>query len=205
MGRRDWAGTVLVACLIAAAGLLHNHTVLLVVLLAVAVACVALIVWDVMQAQQVRGAASPSTSWKRDVISQLQEDASRRTEPPQDQARREARELADTLAELHAEGRFLSERVQPEHVWPAVQTFRFPSVPAHEQTNARQWDGKVRAELAAHAPRFVPEWDGAAELPQSHRQFAVPMLTADGRRIVAFLDAKLALLLRLITELRDGK
>lgn len=47
MRRRDWAGTVLVACLIAAAGLLHNHTVLLVALAVVAAACVAVIVVDV--------------------------------------------------------------------------------------------------------------------------------------------------------------
>ncbi len=48
MGKRDWAGTVLVSCLTIAAGLLRNHTVLLILLLGVAVACVVVIAWDVL-------------------------------------------------------------------------------------------------------------------------------------------------------------
>jgi hypothetical protein len=210
MRKRDWAGTVVVGCLTTAAALLHDHTLLLVLLLSVVLVCLGVIFWDIRQSHNVAGhAVSSPPSWKRDVIRQLQDDASRaQGEPPQDRARREARELADVLAELHAEGRSLRERVKPENApvyLLALQTFRFPNVPAHEQTSARQWDGKVRSELAAHAARFVPEWEGIAGLPPSNGGFAVPMITADGRRIVAFLDAKLALLLRLIAELRDGK
>jgi hypothetical protein len=48
MSRRDWGGTVLVACLGALAGLLHGHTVLLVLLSVAAVASAAVIAWDVM-------------------------------------------------------------------------------------------------------------------------------------------------------------
>lgn len=48
MSKRDWGGTVLVACLGALAGLLHDHTVLLVLLSVAAVASAAVIAWDVM-------------------------------------------------------------------------------------------------------------------------------------------------------------
>ncbi len=47
MRTRDWAGTVLVACLVAAAGLLRDHTVLLLGFAVVAVACALVIAWDV--------------------------------------------------------------------------------------------------------------------------------------------------------------
>ncbi len=47
MRRRDWAGTVLVACLTIAASLLRNHTLLLATLLAVGAVCALVIVWDV--------------------------------------------------------------------------------------------------------------------------------------------------------------
>jgi hypothetical protein len=121
--------------------------------------------------------SSPPRPWQREVVSRLQENLSRVTsEQQQDRARREARELANLLAELHVEGQALR------------------NVPAHEQTAAPQWDGKVRAELTPSARRFVPEWDAVA-----------PLLTTDGPKIVAFLDAKLSLLLRIIGELRDGK
>lgn len=46
MRRKDWAGTIFVACFVTAAGLLHNHTIALVMLLAAAVASAAVIVWD---------------------------------------------------------------------------------------------------------------------------------------------------------------
>jgi hypothetical protein len=47
MSKRDWGGTVLVACLIALAGLLHDHAVPLVLLSAAAVGSAAIIAWDV--------------------------------------------------------------------------------------------------------------------------------------------------------------
>lgn len=46
MRRRDWAGTVLVACLVGAAGLLRNHTLLLFLLLAVAAVSAGVILSD---------------------------------------------------------------------------------------------------------------------------------------------------------------
>jgi hypothetical protein len=102
--------------------------------------------------------ATGTSPWKRELVSHLQESMSPiLSEPPQDRARREARELADVLADLYA--------VAPQ-----------------EQTNAQQWDGNVRAELALHARRFLPEWEA-----------------------VAVVDAKLTLLRRIINELRDGK
>lgn len=48
MGKRDWAGTVFVACLIALAGLLHDHTVPLALLSAGATVSGAIVVWDVL-------------------------------------------------------------------------------------------------------------------------------------------------------------
>jgi hypothetical protein len=56
MGKRDWGGTVLVACLVALAGLLHNHAVPLILLSAGAVASTAVVVWDVRskRAKQTR-------------------------------------------------------------------------------------------------------------------------------------------------------
>jgi hypothetical protein len=47
MSKRDWGGTVLMACLIALAGLLHDQTVPLVLLSAAAVGSAAIIAWDV--------------------------------------------------------------------------------------------------------------------------------------------------------------
>ncbi len=47
MRRRDWAGTVLVACLIGAAGLLRNHTLSLFLLLAAAVVSLGVILSDI--------------------------------------------------------------------------------------------------------------------------------------------------------------
>ncbi len=47
MSKRDWGGTVLVACLGALAGLLHDHMVLLVLLSVAAFASAAVIAWDV--------------------------------------------------------------------------------------------------------------------------------------------------------------
>jgi hypothetical protein len=48
MSKRDWGGTVLVACLGTLAGLLHDHTVLVLLLSVAAVASAAVIAWDVM-------------------------------------------------------------------------------------------------------------------------------------------------------------
>ena len=68
MHKRDWAGAVLVACLIAAAGLLQDHTVLLVLLAIAALISSAVILWDVaatrrqktrLQVESPRGAAEP--------------------------------------------------------------------------------------------------------------------------------------------------
>jgi hypothetical protein len=47
MGKRDWGGTVFVGCLIALAGLLRDHTMLLVLLSAGAVTSATVVVWDV--------------------------------------------------------------------------------------------------------------------------------------------------------------
>lgn len=58
MRMRDWAGTILVACLAAAAGLLRNHTDLLTLLGAVVVLCVVLILWDVLRNRHVGTSAA---------------------------------------------------------------------------------------------------------------------------------------------------
>jgi hypothetical protein len=47
MSKRDWGGTVLVACLGTLAGLLHDHTVPLVLLSVIAMASAVVIAWDV--------------------------------------------------------------------------------------------------------------------------------------------------------------
>jgi hypothetical protein len=148
-------------------------------------------------------------SWQQGVINSVQERMARAVdETPENRARRQARDTADALAELHADGRRLRERVKPEHTplhLLVLQAYRFPSVPAQEETNARQWDARVKAELTARARRFVPEWEGIAGLPPGRSDFTAVRLIADGRRIATFMDSKLALLLRFITELRDGK
>lgn len=51
MHRRDWAGTVLVACLIGAADLLRDHTLLLITLLVMGSVCVVVILWDVQRSK----------------------------------------------------------------------------------------------------------------------------------------------------------
>lgn len=49
MRRRDWAGTVLVTCLIAAAGLLRDQTAVLMLLSAAILFSIAVILWDVLR------------------------------------------------------------------------------------------------------------------------------------------------------------
>lgn len=58
MHRKDWAGTVVVACLVGAAGLLHDHTLALVVLLAAAAVGVVVIAWDVLRRPSKRPAGT---------------------------------------------------------------------------------------------------------------------------------------------------
>lgn len=47
MRRRDWAGSILVACLFAAAALLRDHALLLLLLLVIALVCIAVMLSDV--------------------------------------------------------------------------------------------------------------------------------------------------------------
>jgi hypothetical protein len=67
MRRKDWAGTVVVACLVGAAGLLHDHTIALVVLLGAVAVGVVVIAWDVLRKPPKRPAGklrvlTPSSS-----------------------------------------------------------------------------------------------------------------------------------------------
>jgi hypothetical protein len=67
MRRKDWAGTVVVACLVGAAGLLHDHTIALAVLLGTAAVGVVVIAWDVLRRPPKRPAGrlrvlTPSSS-----------------------------------------------------------------------------------------------------------------------------------------------
>jgi hypothetical protein len=75
MRTRDWAGTVLVPCLISAAALLRDHTLLLVLLGIVAFACVMVIVWDVSRERALAGVAvqpvSPTTQQQPDTVAKL--------------------------------------------------------------------------------------------------------------------------------------
>lgn len=48
MRKRDWVGTVLIACLVAAAGLLHNHALLLALLLGAALICTGMLAADIL-------------------------------------------------------------------------------------------------------------------------------------------------------------
>jgi len=56
--RKDWVGTVIVACLVGAAGLLHDHTLALVLLLTTAAICAGVIAWDVRRKPSKRGAGA---------------------------------------------------------------------------------------------------------------------------------------------------
>jgi hypothetical protein len=58
MRGKDWAGTVMVACLVGAAGLLHDHTLALVVLLATAAAGAVVIAWYVLRRPPKRPAGT---------------------------------------------------------------------------------------------------------------------------------------------------
>jgi hypothetical protein len=49
--KRDWVGTVLIACLIAAAGLLHDHKLLLALLLGTALICAGILAANVLGAR----------------------------------------------------------------------------------------------------------------------------------------------------------
>jgi hypothetical protein len=79
MRMRDWAGTVLVPCLIAAAGLLRNDTILLVLLGTVAFVCVLVIVWDVSRDRALASMAvtpvSQTTQQQPDMAAKLTEAA----------------------------------------------------------------------------------------------------------------------------------
>jgi len=72
MGKRDWGGTVLVASLVALAGLFHNDAVPLILLSAGAVASTALVIWDVRskRAKQTRhGGINAGQVWGTVVAS----------------------------------------------------------------------------------------------------------------------------------------
>lgn len=49
MRRKDWAGTIMVACLVGSAGLPHDHTLALVVLLGAAAVGAGELAWDVLR------------------------------------------------------------------------------------------------------------------------------------------------------------
>jgi hypothetical protein len=67
MSKRDWGGTVLVACLIAAAGLLHDPTVRLVLLTVAAVASATVIAWDVTDRQKAAKQQHPGIKAGRGI------------------------------------------------------------------------------------------------------------------------------------------
>jgi hypothetical protein len=79
MRTRDWAGTVLVACLIAVASLLRNHMIPLVIFGMVALGCVLLIVWDVSRDRALASMAtmpvSQTTQQQSDTVAKLTEAA----------------------------------------------------------------------------------------------------------------------------------
>jgi hypothetical protein len=56
--RKDWAGTVIVACLVGAAGLLHDHALALVLLLGTAAVGAVVIAWDVLRRPSKRPAGT---------------------------------------------------------------------------------------------------------------------------------------------------
>lgn len=58
MRRKDWAGTVVVACLVGAAGLLRGHAIALVVLLGAAAVGAVVIAWDALRRPPKRPAGT---------------------------------------------------------------------------------------------------------------------------------------------------
>lgn len=73
MGRRDWAGTVLIACLAAAAGLLRVHTVLLVCSCTGAVASALFIAWDVWHSRRLRRVSQESRPLVKGGVRSIQQ------------------------------------------------------------------------------------------------------------------------------------
>jgi hypothetical protein len=217
MRKRDWAGTVLVPCLIAAAGLLRDHTVLLALLGTVASVCVLVIVWDVSGERAVsKQDASALTDALTDEgaapqMSNIDRMNLIATKQAERAAERMAQEplLADRLASLYGAFRELREKVKPER-GPSYRLIRHalkqPIEVVLEQREAERLDGAVRRLLVEQAQRFVPDWDEAASLPPNdERSPGIPMLTADAKQVAAFLDAKIVVLRRVIQELREGR
>ncbi|MBA3808991.1 MAG: hypothetical protein H0X28_11480 [Solirubrobacterales bacterium] len=209
---RDWAGTVLVACLIAAAGLLRDHTLLLVALLAVALVCVVVILWDVRRGRPTASSgirAGHGISAAGDISAASEIEAGHGIRAGGSILAGTGHLLPNALAGLYESGTRLREQVKPPQQVPfyrvAQRIFSYPLVAAQEQTRAQRWDEQVRDALAGAARRYVPDWDEAGSLPPSRIEMGIPMLTADARVVAAFMDAKLAVLLRIISELRDGK
>lgn len=223
MQRRDHAGLALVAILIALAGLLRDHIFYLILLLAGAVVCVGIIVWDVRGGRTAaprRRSAMPGDQSKArpiDNIDRMNLIAAKQAERAAERIAEESDHratlgrpvLADTLASLYSAFRELRERVEPERVSPfklMLDALSAPAVAALEQREAQRLDGAVRQALAEQARRFVPDWDEAARLPPNDETLPrIPMFTADAKQIAAFLDAKLVVLQRIIAELREGR
>lgn len=117
--------------------------------------------------------------------------------------------LADRLASLYGAFQELRENVKPAR-GPSYRLVRHalkqPIEVVLEQKRAERLDGAVRRLLVEQAQRFVPDWDEAASLPPNEeRSPGIPMLTADAKQVAAFLDAKAAVLRRIISELREGR
>jgi hypothetical protein len=119
MRRRDWAGTVLVACLIALAGLLRNQGLLALLLIAAAVVSSGVILWDIRPTLR---------RWLRTMRSTLNERQMTVESTPTDSrtlATVEARPMGESDANLRAlltHGRSVSDRHLAGTMSPLMET-----------------------------------------------------------------------------------
>lgn len=155
---------------------------------------------------------------KRQAAAQQALEASAREREQAERIKREVKEelasnpraLADRLARLHEEGRKIRQRVKPDQ--PTLgqalsmvgHMFQYPHVAVSLEREAIRWNESVRNQLTLAAHRFIPDWEKCPTLPQD-QILLMARLTADGPRLVAFLDARLGLLENIIKEIRQGQ
>jgi hypothetical protein len=104
MRRKDWAGTVMVACLVGAAGLLHDHTIALAALLGAAAVGVVVIAWDLLRKPPKR------TAGRLQVLTPSSVRIPRSTSAPRTFADRMCPRREAELSRLRAEERRAGEQ-----------------------------------------------------------------------------------------------
>lgn len=180
MGRRDWAATVLLACLTVAAALLRDHTILLAALGVIAFGCVLVIVWDVSRDRALaRVAVAPAAlTGQRQIAHAPDNSLSGVLRAAQGAGRR-----------LLAEAGELEPIGNPNRVSDLVRRYD-------------AWEGNVADALAAE-DGLPPQWRDAWLTDDRADSFPITRDALD--RMAQRIGQRLRLIDQLLRALREGQ